>query len=68
MKRIKRGYYEMDLKIITESPKKTKPYEITEKYVRMVEEIIFRQPEFYLWSHRRWKYDPKVFNPKSVSK
>jgi KDO2-lipid IV(A) lauroyltransferase len=67
MKRVRRGYYEITLELITETPKKTKPYEITEKYVRLVEKLIHDQPECYLWSHRRWKYDPKVFNPKPVS-
>ncbi|MBN2522828.1 MAG: lysophospholipid acyltransferase family protein [Bacteroidales bacterium] len=68
MKRVKRGFYEIQLELITDDPKNTKPYEITEKYVRMVEQLIHYQPEYYLWSHRRWKYDPKIFNPKSAAK
>ena len=64
MKRVKRGYYEIDLELLTETPKNSEPYEITEKYVRKVEQMIRKQPECYLWSHKRWKYDPKVFNPK----
>jgi len=68
MKRVKRGFYEIKLELITDDAKNNKPYEITEKYVRMVEQLIHYQPECYLWSHRRWKYDPKIFNPKSVTK
>jgi len=67
MKRIKRGYYEIDLELITETPASEAPYEITEKYVHKVEQLIWRQPECYLWSHKRWKYDPKVFNIKPVT-
>lgn len=67
MKRVRRGYYEIDLELITDEPKKTETYEITEKYVRLVEKIIYRQPECYLWSHKRWKYDPKIFNPEPTS-
>ncbi|MBR4999435.1 MAG: lauroyl acyltransferase, partial [Rikenellaceae bacterium] len=31
--------------------------EITERYVRRLENMILRRPELWLWSHRRWKYD-----------
>ncbi len=68
MKRVKRGYYEISCELITKTPKKTKPYEISENYIRMVEHMIQEQPEYYLWSHKRWKYDPRVFNQKPVTR
>lgn len=54
--RVKRGHYEVNVKVITEQPKETAEYEITEKYVRQLEEAIRRKPDNWLWSHRRWKH------------
>ena len=34
--------------------------EITRRYVRLLEEMIRRRPELWLWSHRRWKHIPQV--------
>ncbi len=67
LKRVKRGYYEIDLELITEDPKTTETYEITDNYVHRLEKMILAQPEYYLWSHKRWKYDPKIFNPKPIA-
>lgn len=53
--KIKRGYYELEIVPITEEPTLTKPFEITEAHVRLLEEDIIRKPEYWLWSHRRWK-------------
>lgn len=68
MKRVKRGYYEVTFELITETPEETKDHEISERYISMVEQLIREQPEYYLWSHKRWKYSPEVINPKSVTK
>lgn len=54
-KKIKRGHYELEFKIITESPKKLNDGEIIEKYASLLEEAIRDSPELWLWSHRRWK-------------
>jgi KDO2-lipid IV(A) lauroyltransferase len=50
-----RGYYEVEVKIITRDAKETKPDFITHSYVGMLEASIRRQPDNWLWSHRRWK-------------
>ncbi|MGY8910275.1 MAG: lysophospholipid acyltransferase family protein [Flavobacteriales bacterium] len=55
-KKIKRGYYETDFELITENPKDYKDYEITDKFLRITERNITEQPEFYLWSHNRFKH------------
>ena len=55
-KKIKRGYYETDFELITENPKDYKDYEITDKFLRITERNIKEQPEFYLWSHNRFKH------------
>ena len=33
-----------------------KDFEITEKYFQLLEEQIKDEPEYYLWSHKRWKH------------
>jgi len=56
MQKIKRGYYETEMILITDNPKETKEYEITEKHVSILEEMIKQKPENWIWSHRRWKH------------
>lgn len=58
-KKIKRGYYEIDFELISENPKEFKDYEITDKFLRLTEKNISEQPEFYLWSHKRFKHKDK---------
>jgi len=55
IRKIKRGSYEMELKLLSEEPRKTKWGEITEMHVRMLEEEILKKPEYWVWSHKRWK-------------
>ena len=54
--RIKRGYYEVDVKMITDDPASTNEFEITERYARLMEETILRDPARWLWTHNRWKH------------
>lgn len=55
-KKIKRGYYETEFEIITDNPKGFENYQITDKYISITEKNIKHQPEFYLWSHKRFKH------------
>lgn len=54
--KLKRGYYEIKLNLAFEKAKETADGEITEAYVRFLEKSIERQPENWVWSHRRWKH------------
>jgi len=56
LQRTGRGYYEGDFQLITDEPKNTKEFEITEKYVYLLQKAIRRHPDNWLWSHRRWKH------------
>jgi KDO2-lipid IV(A) lauroyltransferase len=56
IKRTARGNYRGDIQLITHEPNKTADFEITEKYIRLLEESINRQPDNWLWSHKRWKF------------
>jgi len=54
--RIKRGYYHCEFIPISLEPGKTTEFEITEDYMKLLEKSIVVHPEFWLWSHRRWKF------------
>ena len=54
--KIKRGFYEATFKTITETPNDFKDYEITDKFLKLVENQIKQAPQYYLWTHKRWKY------------
>jgi KDO2-lipid IV(A) lauroyltransferase len=56
MRKVARGRYEVDLELLCENPKDTKPFEITEMHVRALERLIHEAPQYWLWSHRRWKH------------
>ncbi|WP_370104139.1 lysophospholipid acyltransferase family protein, partial [Winogradskyella sp.] len=60
VRRLKRGYYETTFKTITENPREYKDYEITDIFFKLVEEQILEAPEYYLWTHKRWKHRNKV--------
>lgn len=56
MRKVKRGYYEVTFEVLTDTPNKCAPFEITEKHTRFLEQIIKDEPAYWLWSHRRWKH------------
>lgn len=56
VRQLRRGYYDATLHIISENPKDTPEFWITEKYARMMERSILRDPAYYLWTHKRWKH------------
>jgi len=56
IRRVKRGYYEVDVTLITENAAETAEKEITDRHVQLLEETIRRNPQYWLWSHRRWKH------------
>ena len=53
---MKRGYYTVEMKLMTAHAKQTAENEITESYARMTEKMILRNPAYWLWTHKRWKY------------
>jgi len=54
-RKVKRGYYEMHLTLITDKPSNCEWGEITEKHTHLLENEIMVQPAFWVWSHKRWK-------------
>jgi KDO2-lipid IV(A) lauroyltransferase len=56
VERKKRGYYEATFQTLAENPTDFKDYEITDKFLKLVETQIHEAPEYYLWTHKRWKH------------
>ena len=56
VKKVKRGHYEAEFTQLFEDPSKIESKDILLTYIRKMEEVIRETPEFYLWSHRRWKH------------
>lgn len=56
VKKVKRGYYEATFVPIANNPKSIPDYEITDAYLKEVEQQILEAPEFYFWTHKRWKH------------
>lgn len=55
IKRIRRGYYEINFEALCLNPSETKETEITKTYTQRLEQEIRSEPENWLWSHKRWK-------------
>jgi KDO2-lipid IV(A) lauroyltransferase len=62
IKKIKRGYYVVDCSLITENAGEEEPEYIISRYAAMLEEVIRDKPEYWLWSHRRWKHKKPMNN------
>jgi Kdo2-lipid IVA lauroyltransferase/acyltransferase len=56
IQKVKRGRYEFYLEELCTNPEKTTKGEITSLYLRKSEQTINKNPEFWLWTHRRWKH------------
>ena len=56
VEKIKRGYYEATLETITEDSKNKDANWIVKEYLKQVESQIKKNPQYYLWSHKRWKH------------
>ena len=53
--KVKRGYYEAVLEVLDENPADSEKGKITELHTRYLEKIIMDKPQYWLWSHKRWK-------------
>jgi lauroyl/myristoyl acyltransferase len=54
--KVKRGFYECTLIELSDDAKSVPNFEITSKYLREIEKQIDQAPEYYFWTHRRWKH------------
>ena len=56
VKKLKRGFYEATFIPITDDPRSIPDFEITNIFLREVEKQIIEAPEYYFWTHKRWKH------------
>ena len=60
VEKLKRGHYQGTFIILAEEPQKFANYKITDAFLNQVEKAIKEAPEFYFWTHKRWKHRGKV--------
>lgn len=53
--KVKRGHYEFDMEILFDDPSQCEYGEITATHTRRLEEQILADPQYWLWTHKRWK-------------
>jgi KDO2-lipid IV(A) lauroyltransferase len=53
--KLRRGFYEGTIEIIAKNPDTLKKGEITELHTMCLEKVILENPQYWLWSHKRWK-------------
>lgn len=56
VRKLRRGYYEMDCVLITEAPNTLAEGVISELHTKALEKNIREQPHIWLWTHKRWKH------------
>ncbi|TCD00620.1 lauroyl acyltransferase [Pedobacter frigidisoli] len=56
---VKKGYYHVEVLPMCLDPSKMNEFEITNLHFKFLEDIIKEQPQYWLWSHKRWKFKPE---------
>ena len=60
VEKLKRGHYQGTFKVLAENPKEIDNYKISEAFLKEVENSIYEAPEYYFWTHKRWKHKDKM--------
>lgn len=60
VEKAKRGYYTATFVPLADNPKEYPDFQITRMFFDALENQIHEKPEYYLWSHKRWKHRDKV--------
>ena len=60
--KIKRGYYQAKYELLTDQPRAFKHGEISSLFTFKIQEMILENPQFWLWSHKRWKKNSQLEN------
>jgi Kdo2-lipid IVA lauroyltransferase/acyltransferase len=61
MRRVRRGYYEVELRPLWDGREVTEPNTIMERYARACESDVFKSPADWLWSYRRWRLKKPLY-------
>jgi KDO2-lipid IV(A) lauroyltransferase len=62
VKHVGRGRYECEYHVITCHPEQMGEFELTNIYFQRMEQTINRAPQYWLWSHNRWKRTREEFD------
>ena len=54
--KVKRGYYKCTFKLLAENPREFEDYQITDMLLREVEHQVAEAPQYYFWTHKRFKH------------
>lgn len=60
VEKLRRGYYRASFINITDEPRKEPEFKITRTFFKLLEQQIRSAPEYYLWTHKRWKHRGEV--------
>ncbi|CAA7195940.1 lysophospholipid acyltransferase family protein [Chryseobacterium potabilaquae] len=60
MKKVKRGYYQVNYHRIYPDGEKFTEHEVVIKFHSLLENTLHKHPDNYLWSHRKWKYQNSI--------
>ena len=61
VRRIRRGYYEVELTPLWDGRETVPPNALTERYARVCETDVFKSPADWLWSYRRWRLKKPLY-------
>ncbi|MGB8492581.1 MAG: lysophospholipid acyltransferase family protein [Bacteroidales bacterium] len=56
VQKVKRGFYTLTVELLFEKTKGLPEYLVTDTHVKRLEELIRKNPEYWIWTHKRWKY------------
>jgi len=60
VEKLRRGHYQGTFRVLAENPKSMGDHQITKAFLNEVEMAIREAPEYYFWTHKRWKHRDKV--------
>jgi KDO2-lipid IV(A) lauroyltransferase len=61
VRRVRRGYYEVELSPLWDGREVTEPNTVTERYARACEIDVLKSPADWLWSYRRWRLQKPLY-------
>jgi KDO2-lipid IV(A) lauroyltransferase len=61
MKRVRRGHYEVTLKVLTQPPYVKSGFELMNRYIKEVENQIRQYPADWFWLYRKWPYKKPLY-------
>ena len=61
MRRIRRGYYQVEFKTLWDGREAVEPNALTERYARACEIDVLKSPADWLWSYRRWRLKKPLY-------